>query len=151
MNGAKKPKEITIPNPDNITVKAARGVPSAKGERFGEGDVKHTDNSEGGREERGLAMGQSRPCASVSPKGPGPREPYQMTAVTADHVRAVQAPCAQRDTNAITPSLDNSAQRTLNVRATYAERTIDVRRTMRNSTALQACSRVQFLLKEKLV
>ena len=105
------------------------------------------ENLDGGRGERDLAMEQSRPRVLAGLKGPGPHEPYLPTAVPVGHVRAIQAPSGQRGTEANKSSLDCNAQRTLNARSTYAQRTLNVTRNMLSSAVFHVCSRVQkFLL-----
>ena len=86
------------------------------------------ENLDGGRGERDLAMEQSRPRVLAGLKGPGPHEPYLPTAVPVGHVRAIQAPSGQRGTEANKSSLDCNAQRTLNARSTYGQRTLNVTR-----------------------
>ena len=126
-----------------------RGSPGQE-EGPGEGHVKREENFEGVRGERDLAMEQCRPRAPVGLKGPGPCELYQLASVTAHHIKAIQAPCAQRGIEAKKSSLHCNAQRTLNVRSTHAQRTLNVTRNMLSSAVFQACSRVQnFLLREK--
>ena len=95
------------------------------------------ENLDGGRGERDLAMEQSRPRVLAGLKGPGPHEPYPPTAVPVGHVRAIQAPSGERGTEANKSSLDCNAQRTLNARSTYAQRTLNVTRNMLSGTVFQ--------------
>ena len=95
------------------------------------------ENLDGGRGERDLAMEQSRPRVLAGLKGPGPHEPYQPTAMPVGHVRAIQAPSGERGTEANKSSLDCNAQRTLNARSTYAQRTLNVTRNMLSGTVFQ--------------
>ena len=77
--------------------------------------MKQEEHLEGKRGEPVSAMEELRPCAPVSLTGPGPRKPYQLTAVAVGHVRSSQAPCAHRDTQARRCSLDINSRRTAKV------------------------------------